>query len=61
MAPARRERRARSPLAISLPKPAETAAAIQKAARHLGLLLDLYRIASRLRDLDGKTPPRSSS
>jgi hypothetical protein len=45
----------------NLPTAEESAAAVQKAARRLGLLLDLHRVASRLRDLDSTKAARSSS
>ena len=47
-------------LLAKLPPAEESAAAIREAARRLGLLLDLHRIAARLRALDPK-PARSSS
>jgi hypothetical protein len=52
--------RGRRPLP-NLPTAEESAAAVQKAARRLGLLLDLHRVASRLRDLDSTKPARSSN
>lgn len=60
MATARRGRSSRPPALGNLPTPAQTAAEIQATARKLGLLLDLHRVAARLRDLDSK-PRRSSN
>lgn len=60
MATARRGRSSR-PLPLgTLPSAAETSDAIRQAARRLGLLIDLHRVAERLRDLDAKTA-RSST
>lgn len=47
-------------LLAKLPTADESAAAIREAARRLGLLLDLHRIAQRLREHEPK-PNRSSS
>jgi hypothetical protein len=44
----------------NLPTPEESAAAVRQAVRRLGLLIDLHRVAERLRDLDAKTA-RSST
>lgn len=61
MATARRRRRDPKPLHSRLPTPAEAAAEIQATARRLGLLLDLHRVAERLREIDrAKASPRSS-
>ena len=51
---------AESRLLAKLPPAEQSAAAIREAARKLGLLLDLHRVAARLRDLDSK-PRRPSS
>lgn len=47
--------KAASRLLAKLPPAEESAAAIRETARRLGLLLDLHRVAARLRDLDTKT------
>ncbi len=60
MATARRGRSDRPLSPGRLPSAAETAAAIQQTARRLGLLIDLHRVAERLRDMDAKTS-RSST
>jgi hypothetical protein len=60
MADAKKKRPAEKPRPVlSLPTAEESAAAIRAAAKHLGLLIDLHRIARSLRDVD--PPPRSSS
>ena len=60
MATARRRPRDPKPLHCKLPTPAEAAAEIQATARRLGLLIDLHRVAERLRQLDReKSIPRS--
>jgi hypothetical protein len=61
MATARRGRSDRPRILGKLPTPAETAAEIQSLARRLGLLLDLHRVTSRLRDLDSTKAARSSN
>jgi hypothetical protein len=44
-----------------LPTAEESAAAVREATRRLGLLLDLHRVAERLREIDRAKPsPRSS-
>lgn len=44
-----------------LPTAEESAAAVREATKRLGLLLDLHRVAERLREIDGKQPgPKSS-
>jgi hypothetical protein len=60
MATASSGRTALEALYRKLPTPAETAAEIQAAARRLGLLIDLHRVAERLREFDReKSIPRS--
>lgn len=61
MATARRGRANRGTIQDNLPTPAEAAAAIQEAARRLGLLIDLHRVATRLRQMDQHRPARVSS
>jgi hypothetical protein len=41
----------------SLPPAEVSAAAIREATRRLGLLIDLHRIADRLRAMDAKAKP----
>lgn len=43
----------------SLPPAEVSAAAIREATRRLGLLIDLHRIADRLREMDSKAKTRS--
>jgi hypothetical protein len=43
----------------SLPPAEVSAAAIREATRRLGLLIDLHRIADRLRAMDSKAKPGS--
>jgi hypothetical protein len=43
----------------SLPPAEVSAAAIREATRRLGLLIDLHRIADRLRAMDSKAKTRS--
>jgi hypothetical protein len=61
MATAKRRRGAIESLHSKLPTAAEAAAEIQVAARRLGLLLDLHRVAMRLREIDQAGRIRSST
>lgn len=60
MANARRGRKRRASLLARLPSTEESAAAIQAAARKLGLLIDLHQITQRLRaDEPNRSRPSS--
>lgn len=49
------------PALPTLPTPEESASAVKEATRRLGLLLDLHRVAMRLREIDQAGRIRSST